>query len=446
MVSNLWARGAFDQHGGGVYGHGRCLVRLFIMRLVLALAMLGLSLGVVHAQARDVAAEPAYPAPDAPETAKPKASLKTAPKATLKVHPAPAAVTPTPAPKPAAAAAPAEMKSETPLVAAFGWSVVVDPVTGIRLGIPGKLMPETSRAANGTRWSSRHGEFQLETFRIKTSESLATLFERQKSESARKIESSASRDDGFVLSGLQGLKQFAVRAQIKEGELRGYTLLYDQAMAGIMLPVLPAMAGAFAPFPDGAAPIASLSQPVAYGTGVIVSAQGHIITDRRFADGCDVIKIPGLGVAERMALDHRHGLALLRVYGKREVVSAGLAPEGAVPRELTLIGIPDPQTQDGGDRRTEIKAELTDGNALRLREPMPVAGLSGAAALDPQGRVLGIMQMRNAPLASAEPAAPPVRLVAAADIRDFLAANKVVPPSGAGGGKAAVVRVICVRP
>jgi hypothetical protein len=38
-----------------------------------------------------------------------------------------------------------------------------------------------------------------------------------------------------------------------------------------------------------------------------------------------------------------------------------------------------------------------------------------------------------------------VRFVPADAIRDFLAARKIALPDGDGAGKAAVVRVICVR-
>jgi len=87
-----------------------------------------------------------------------------------------------------------------------------------------------------------------------------------------------------------------------------------------------------------------------------------------------------------------------------------------------------------------------DGTAIELRQPVPMAGFSGAAALDGQGRFLGMMEMRNAVLASAEPAAPPVRLVTAETIRGFLAANHVdAAPAQTGDAKASVVRMICVR-
>ena len=52
-----------------------------------------------------------------------------------------------------------------------------------------------------------------------------------------------------------------------------------------------------------------------------------------------------------------------------------------------------------------------------------MAGFSGAAALDAQGQVLGMMEMGNAVLASVEATAPPVRLISAETIRGFLTAQ-----------------------
>ena len=164
----------------------------------------------------------------------------------------------------------------------FGWNVVIDPATGIRIGLPSKLVPQARDAARGTRWSSAHGEVQVETFRIKDANlKLAALFEQQKKEPAtRRIESSVLNDDNFFVSGQQGLKRFSVRAKIRDGEVRGYTLLYDQMMETIVEPVMGAMASAFSPFPERSAPFAALAKPVEYGNGLVVSAQGHIVTDR----------------------------------------------------------------------------------------------------------------------------------------------------------------------
>jgi hypothetical protein len=74
-----------------------------------------------------------------------------------------------------------------------------------------------------------------------------------------------------------------------------------------------------------------------------------------------------------------------------------------------------------------------------------MAGFSGAAALDAQGQFLGMTEMRNFVLASTELAAPPMRLITAAAIRDFLAAHSVGIGSHDGDAKESVVRIICVR-
>ena len=66
----------------------------------------------------------------------------------------------------------------------FGWNVVMDPATGIRIGLPSKLVPQARDAAHGTRWSSAHGEVQVETFRIKDAEPQARRAVRAAEEGA----------------------------------------------------------------------------------------------------------------------------------------------------------------------------------------------------------------------------------------------------------------------
>ena len=86
-----------------------------------------------------------------------------------------------------------------------------------------------------------------------------------------------------------------MRAKVRDGEVRGFTMLYDQMMEGIVAPVMVAMASAFSPFPERSAPFAALAKSVEYGTGLVVSAQGHIVTDRKLTEGCQVIVAAGLG-------------------------------------------------------------------------------------------------------------------------------------------------------
>ena len=132
----------------------------------------------------------------------------------------------------------------------------------MRLGLPSKLVPQVRDAARGTRWSAAHGEVQVETFRIRESEiKLAAFFEQQKKEPAnRKVESSALRDDSFTITGMQGLKKFSVRAQRRDGEIRGLILLFDQMMETIVAAVTPAIVSAFAPFPERSMPFAAMAE------------------------------------------------------------------------------------------------------------------------------------------------------------------------------------------
>jgi hypothetical protein len=159
-----------------------------------------------------------------------------------------------------------------------------------------------------------------------------------------------------------------------------------------------------------------------------------------------VIVAAGLGDAERVAEDQDNGLALLRVYGARKLSPVALAHDAPKVGELTLVGIPDPKEQDGRRKLTEVKARLAGGSAIEPRQPVPMAGFSGAAALDAQGRFLGMMEMGNAVLASVEAAAPPVRLVGAATIVGFLDSHHVqAAQAQTADAKASVVQIICVR-
>ena len=328
----------------------------------------------------------------------------------------------------------------------YGWSVVADPATGIRIGLPTKMMPVAREATHGTRWSSRHGDVQVETFRLIGPDlKLATLFEQEKKAPNRKVEYSTLRNDGFFISGLQGLKKFSVRATMRDGEVRGFTMMFDQAMEGIVTPVMVAMASAFSPFPQRGAPFAALAKSVEYGNGLVVSAQGHIVTDAHLVRGCQVLVAAGLGDAERVAENSDNGLALLRVYGPRKFMPASLATGTSKVTDVTLAGIPDPKENNGRDQLTEIKARLAGGNSIELRAPMPMAGFSGAAALDGNGQLVGIAELRNAVLASLSPTVPPVRLVRADTIREFLEAQQVPLPAKTANARDAIVRIICVR-
>jgi hypothetical protein len=342
----------------------------------------------------------------------------------------------------AALAAAAKPKQDT-----VGWRIVDDLATGARVGVPAKLMPNTNVSGGISRWSSQRSETSAETFRIaQTGTTLAPIFERMKKEPAgRKTEYSVLRDDFFVISGLQNLKKFYVRAQLRGDEVRGITILYDQAMAGIMEPVVVAMSSAYAAFPSGRAIAPPPRRKVEYASGIAVGT-GQIVTSREALEGCYVVTVGGIGGADRVADDKASGLALLRVHGAdlKPVTLASAAAKGA---DVTLVGVADPQAQGGGRAVSTVKARLSDALAL---EPAPALGFAGAAALDAQGRLAGMAVLNIPVVAGTAPAPSATAALAPVEaIRNFLDANNVAPAAdgvaGADAAKSSVVRVICVR-
>jgi peptidoglycan hydrolase-like protein with peptidoglycan-binding domain len=332
-----------------------------------------------------------------------------------------------------------------------GWKIVTDAGTGVRLGVPTKLVPQQSSDANGAKWSSTTGTIQIQLSRRKEAgPTTAKLAEREKKDPpGRTIDYTVVKPDFFVLSGMQGLKKFYLRGTFKGDEVRILTILYDQATENTVEPVVIAMSSAFNPFPSGA----QIAGPpprksVEYGTGVVVSDDGAIIADRQITDGCLAVAIPGFGNADRVAEDKDHDLALLRVYGARGLKPLALS-DGTAKSAVEITGIADPQNQGGGVAASSVKASIApvgSGGDLALA-PAPAVGFSGAAAQDSDGKFAGIALLKPVVVAGPPNAAPAAQavLVPADTVREFLKANGVNAAGGSPDAKASVVRVICVR-
>jgi hypothetical protein len=325
-------------------------------------------------------------------------------------------------------------------LAAAGWRIIDDLVTGARLGLPSALVPKTAPARMGSRWTSRGGQIDIETFHLHEG-ALSALFDTEKKVRRRTVEHSTLTPDSFVMSGMQGLKRFIVRVQSSGGELRGVTILFDQAIEGVMAPIAAAMANTYQGFPDpNAAPPPGLRRSVEYGTAIVVSGRGDVIAPAQVVDGCQSITIAGFGHAERIAEDKANDIALLRVYGAQDLLPAALGGDSAAGDDLTLVGIADPLAQAGGGTVTRAPAHR---NAQGL-DPAPKLGFSGAAAVDAQGRFAGMVDLSSTAVAGAG-AVSQATLIPAETLRAFLQTQNVVPVTGRGAIDQSVVRVICVR-
>ncbi|UYO39813.1 peptidoglycan-binding protein [Rhodopseudomonas palustris] len=336
------------------------------------------------------------------------------------------------------------------LQASVGWKLVSDPVTGARVGVPTRLVPQQASDANGTRWSSSTGTIQVALSRRKEADlSIAKLAEQEKKEPGRKIEYSAIKPDFFVLSGTQNQKKFYIRGSFKDAEVRILTVLYDQATEGTMQPVVVAMSSAYNPFPGGVQVGPPPRKKVEYSTGTIVGADGAILADREAVEGCLSIVISGYGPADLADRSKEHELALLRIYAASELKPLPIGGGAAKPGAVEITGVADPQSQAGGAAVTTVKAQLTAAGTTGglVVTPPPSLGFSGAPARDAEGRFAGLTTLRLPLVAgAADGAAAQTTLITADTVRSYLTGVGVKPVEGTTKDpKASVVRVICVR-
>lgn len=337
---------------------------------------------------------------------------------------------------------------------AVGWKLIGDPGTGMRTGLPSKLAPQQTGDANGTHWRSVSGAVEIALTRRKQADvTTAKVAAEARAAADRKVTYSTVKPDFFVLSGTQGTgqgaKNFYMRGQLRGDEVRILTIHYDEASKAVMEPVVIAMSSAFNPFPTGAQAVGPPPRKaVEYASGVVVGSTGFIVTDRQSVEGCKSIVIPGHGNADRTAEDKTHDLALLRVYGTRDLAALALG-SGTAKSEVVLTGIADPHSQGGGAAVTSTRTNVTPTgrNGELALTPIPGLGFSGAVARDAGGQFAGIAQLRPVQYAGPMAGAPaPQAMLAPADaVRGFLKSSGVAMDGAVKDVKAAMVRVICVR-
>ena len=315
---------------------------------------------------------------------------------------------------------------------AIGWHIVEDAVTGARLGLPTALVPQYGLTRTGSRWNSAHGQIQIRTFRLYEA-SLAALFEAEKKPvSHRIINYSELESDAFIIAGMEGLKEFTTRVEAHGTELRGITVLYDQATEGTMAPIALAVIDTFRGFPDPQADASQVERDVIYATGIVVADNGYVIAPAPAIDDCRAIAVAGLGHAERIAVDATSGIGLLRSYAGRNLLPVGFGERTDATGPLTSLG--------AGD----APGQATRPTLNHSSDNVGTASGPGAAAIDDRGRFAGMITTVGIGQ-SESTAAPRASLVPADTIGDFLTKHGVTPARGAVVTEQSIVRVICVR-
>lgn len=145
------------------------------------------------------------------------------------------------------------------------------------------------------------------------------------------------------------------------------------------------------PQPDARA----VHEMVGTGSGVVVSPQGHIVTNHHVVSDCRQVRVPGIGAAQLIADDPDADLALLQASGippatavlSDEVVRAG---DAVVVLGYPLAGL---LATEMNVTTGNVSAEAGPGGDVRLMQfTAPVQpGSSGGPVMDTSGHLVGIV-------------------------------------------------------
>lgn len=293
---------------------------------------------------------------------------------------------------------------------AAGFRLIADEKTGVRIGIPAKILPKRDVSPSGSRWQSEDGKVTLDTSATPPGETLEAVFEKATAPTpnnpGRKITYKLLRPDFFVVTGETPTGKFYRRLAAGPSGLRGFSIGYDKALSGTVDKLVIAIASSFEPFPTGPLPAASAvasapsSAPTPgsilpavparvterYGVGLAV-ADRVAVTAASGVEGCRSLRVSGRVAKLRGAADG--GLVLLDVEGGPAFVAPGMRADAPGEREsVTLVAFVD----EGGKRA----AVALPGQGVRIGSHAAVLaplqpGHAGSPAFDRQGRLAGIV-------------------------------------------------------
>ncbi|MCO5089674.1 peptidoglycan-binding protein [Bosea sp. (in: a-proteobacteria)] len=280
---------------------------------------------------------------------------------------------------------------------AAGFQLLADDRTGVRIGIPTKLLPKRGATpAGGSRWQSADEKVTLDTSASPPGEDLAALFEKAiavNPNSPRKITYKLLRPDFFVVTGETPGGRFYRRLSTGPQGLRGFSIGYDKALAPSVDKLVIAIAASFEPFPGAAAPPAVAGPaPAARGNerhGVALALDERTaLAASASLDGCRSLRV-GDRVAKLRLKDDASGLALVDLEGVGAAKPPGLRAEAPAAGEaLVLVAY---GADAGGRVALALPGEGAPAGAKPgLRAPLQ-PGQAGAPAFDRQGRLVGIV-------------------------------------------------------
>lgn len=291
---------------------------------------------------------------------------------------------------------------------AVGFRLVDDAATGVRIGLPLKLLGKPAKAEGGTRWVSKDGRIDYRTYAV-PKQDLAVLYERLKKEGpGHKVGYAVLRADWFVIADTVGPKRGYQRFERVGEGVRGFIVYSDPAIGPTFDRVVIASAASFAAEPGKAPPVETLPAPkpadaatppvkpaepeaatpapsaaIFAATGLLV-APGRAVVVAAAVDGCRALTVSGKPAAVA-GLDDAETLALLSWADAAAVAPIRLAevlPRPGEPETVVARGVAGTTASAGISTEAGVRAALQRG------------GLS-APVIDASGRLVGLVA--NAP-------------------------------------------------
>ena len=278
--------------------------------------------------------------------------------------------------------------------AAAGFALVADPASGVRIGIPQKLLPKRSpNTIGGTRYQSADERVTLDTRSQPGSpDELRGLYERNIAirTAGRNVTYRLARPDFFVIAGETAGGRFYSRYAQGEGAIRGFSIGYDKALAGDFDRITVAIANSFQPFGKAVEPGLMAERPpppprpAASATGFALTglavAPRRVLAPTAALDACPEPRIEG--AAARIVSKSRD-LAIIEPASVRR--PAPLRFASGSPEGSGLVAF---FAASEGGRAVVTPAEFVAEG--RLVAPLQ-EGAAGAVVLDRTGAVAGMI-------------------------------------------------------
>jgi hypothetical protein len=279
---------------------------------------------------------------------------------------------------------------------AAGFTLVDDSLTGVRIGIPTRLLPKRgTNPGGGSRWQSADERITVDTRSVPAGEAtLQSLYERNLANQGpgRKVTYKVLRPDFFVVSGETPGGRFYTRYGAGPEGLKGLSIGYDKSLGKDVDRLVIAMANSFSPFGAVATAASPQPRPAVEGkppapAGPMLLGTGLATGQRRIATTAKLQACTGLRVRGRPARVAERGADGLVLLEPAEPVDAPPLSMRAPPADSDVDVLV--LSYASGETPTLVVApgELRGGT---LSAPVqPPAG--GGVVLDRDGAVVGLV-------------------------------------------------------